>query len=518
MYSNYISNLLLLFYEYNIDFTILKLAKILVASLVRNDAELSKFLLKDKRFGLPVILKCCDILDSRRLLNQVEKKLHKIKNKTKISKNKTFIYNLKCLNEGVNMSLNKSKIKFIKNNWIVNIPKNELELMALIYPKKNWKSLIDLFHLHPSDFKLEWFTKYIFCNEYPEGSIIDICKKLDKNNIEEVNNIYKLPYDFLRLKFKPLLSNNILDFVFDYTPLKDILKRWDEIKTPNNVNKIVGRILNEDNIDMPYGELMKRIQNFKENNYNNIVNALINIAESKLGNYKLEIEQPVVVFGDASSSMQIAIKTSSIITSILTKLCDAKMHLFRGYDEKIENPPKNVSEVLEILGKFTAGGCTAPAASLYPYYINKEIVKTFVIVSDEEENTSYDGKIFYNDKTGSFAEIYKKYRTEVYPAKLVFVSFLRSTIYGCMVRHLKEIIPDIDKDIIQFTFSSTNPDLRKLDELLNVLSIDTLYYEEKCNNINNSINDISKEILFNETNISKLLSNNIDVDEIFITI
>ena len=29
---------------------------------------------------------------------------------------------------------------------------------------------------------------------------------------------------------------------------------------------------------------------------------------------------------------------------------------------------------------------TIPAASLYPYYENKEVVKTFVIVTDEGEN------------------------------------------------------------------------------------------------------------------------------------
>jgi len=33
-----------------------------------------------------------------------------------------------------------------------------------------------------------------------------------------------------------------------------------------------------------------------------------------------------------------------------------------------------------------AGGGTTPAASLWPFYEKKEIVKTFIIVTDEEEN------------------------------------------------------------------------------------------------------------------------------------
>lgn len=37
--------------------------------------------------------------------------------------------------------------------------------------------------------------------------------------------------------------------------------------------------------------------------------------------------------------------------------------------------------------EITATGGTSPAASLWPFYERKEVVKTFVIVTDEEENT-----------------------------------------------------------------------------------------------------------------------------------
>ena len=39
--------------------------------------------------------------------------------------------------------------------------------------------------------------------------------------------------------------------------------------------------------------------------------------------------------------------------------------------------------------KITASGATAPAASLWPFYEKKEVVKTFVIATDEEENTGF---------------------------------------------------------------------------------------------------------------------------------
>lgn len=46
-------------------------------------------------------------------------------------------------------------------------------------------------------------------------------------------------------------------------------------------------------------------------------------------------------------------------------------------------------QVLKLAVTTRADGGTAPAASLWPFYERKEVVKTFIIVTDEEENTSY---------------------------------------------------------------------------------------------------------------------------------
>jgi hypothetical protein len=151
------------------------------------------------------------------------------------------------------------------------------------------------------------------------------------------------------------------------------------------------------------------------------------------------------------------------------------MHLFREKDELIKESPKNVSDVLNMMAKFQANGGTNPAASLNPYLQRKEIVKTFILVTDEEEN----GKI--NNQT--FTDLFKQYRETVYPANLVFVSFLKTNQDGQMVRELKNKIPGIEKDIIQFILSNKNPDLRKLDELLNTLSIESEYYNMKYNQL-----------------------------------
>lgn len=491
-YNEYMTNLTLLFDEYNYDFTIIKLAKILTTSLIRQDKSLAEYLLKKEKYDLPVILKTCEILDSRRLYNQLDKKTDKIKNKKKLSKHKTILANLQALNEGINMSLTNAKINFIRDHWIRQIPKEKLEYMALLYPTNHWKRLIDLFHLKPSDFQLDWFSVYIFSNEYPKNSIIHICKTIEKENIKKIISQYQLPYDFLRLKYKKLLAEDVMETIFDYTPLHNIIRHWESFNTKRNMEMIMTRINNGETIDMPYGELMKRIQMLnQDDNSKQLVEKLLSIAENYLLNYKMEIDQPVVVLGDASSSMDIAIRTSSIITSILARLCQAKMHLFRSNDEVIENPPTNVKEVLESMSKYKAYGTTSPVASLVPYYKNKEVVKTFVIVTDEIENSDEEGN--FDFKGGFFAKLFKEYREHVYPSKLVFVSFLENNKDGPMVASLKREIPEIEKDIIQFRMNVKKPDLRKLDELLRVLDMYTSSYENKYNNLLSNITQKDNE-------------------------
>lgn len=516
-YSEYVSNLLLLFYEYNIEFTILQLSKILVAAMLRYDLDFAKFLLTDKRYDLPTILKTCDILDSERLYKQLNKKTEKLKDKKKVAKHKSVLANLKALNEGTDgLSLTKARIKFLKNNWLKNLPKEQLEFMALLYPTKSWKRLIDLFHLKPNDFQLDWFTTYIFTKEAPENSIVAICNNINVDNCKEILNKYKLPYDFLRLKYKELLTEEILQIILDYTKIEDIIRHWSSFNSEINIIKLKERLNGGEEINMPYGELMKRIQMLdhdKTNKEDEIIQILINIAEKKLLKYKVNIEEPVVVLGDASASMDVAVKTSSIITSILCKLCNAKMHLFRDKDEIIENPPTNVKEVLEVMKKFKAYNATSPAASLFPYYERKEIVKTFIIVTDEEENTPVNGGYIHDwtklDGEGLFTDTFKKYREEVYPAKIVFVSFLNSNKDGMMVAQLKKSIPNIEKDLTQFIMSGRNPDLRKLDEMLNTLSMKTDYYDDKCERLMNIVEKADKTTLFNKTFILDILDDNI---------
>ena len=124
--------------------------------------------------------------------------------------------------------------------------------------------------------------------------------------------------------------------------------------------------------------------------------------------------------------------------------------------------------MLEVAVKVNASGSTAPAACLYPYFEKKETIKTFVIVTDEEENTSCNGY--------KFCPLFKKYYETVYPAKLVFVSFLKSQHQtGQMVKELKSL----GMNPMQFVFNQARPDLTKLDNLLGLLSSSSVAFNDE---------------------------------------
>ncbi|CAF4315861.1 unnamed protein product, partial [Rotaria sordida] len=148
---------------------------------------------------------------------------------------------------------------------------------------------------------------------------------------------------------------------------------------------------------------------------------LLLIAEAQLVKIKLSLESPVAVMGDASGSMQVAIRTATILLSLLTAVCSAKLNFFNTEMFLPTFTPKTIEDVLTLALTTTAGGGTANAAGLVSYYDNKDVIKTFVMVTDEEENA--DARIADGTST-RFFDLFMKYRAEIYPAKLVFISFL----------------------------------------------------------------------------------------------
>jgi len=187
---------------------------------------------------------------------------------------------------------------------------------------------------------------------------------------------------------------------------------------------------------------------------------LIPIAEKRLSTIELLLERPVAVLGDGSYSMDVAIRTATIISSVLTVLSEAELKFFNV--EPVEPPryPTNAMEVIEVASNVAADGMTASACALWPYYSQKKKVKFFVLVTDEIENQKYRQQWYFPD-------LFLKYYEEVYPAKLIFVSFLENpNNKGRMVKSLE----NMGFEVLQFRLDGNRPDLTKLDTLLGLLS------------------------------------------------
>jgi len=454
-------------------------ARALAAAIARHDHDLSKVMLKmPDVFGMVEVTKALSMLDAKRQLKISEKRLEKLTamkgelaykvKDGKFSKLKNKIGNLQALK--VNGSLSGAVARQIKK-WTATIPKSDLEFYALHFPKEPWKQVADLCHLNPKkDFQLDWFLGYCFGGEAPQDSLVYNCSKITKENLNEVLQSIEIPYAYLK-KLKDWFDDTSKLLIAQKQDLTTIIWWYEDLICPE-VRKIIDEKLNVgESVSFSYGKLMERIFTLNKNASNkHIVDKLIEQAEKQLRDISLTLKSPIAVLGDKSSSMQVCVTTSNIIASLLAMICDAHINFFDS--DLVEAPfyPSNVQSVLKLSETIRAGRTTAPAASLWPFYEKKEKVNTFIMVTDEEENTSY--------KDHRFAELFKKYTEEVHKAEMVFVSFLRSQhADGEMVRELikKEIVKS--DEIKQFKFDPTRPDLTKLDNMFAILSTSGDWYE-----------------------------------------
>ena len=114
---------------------------------------------------------------------------------------------------------------------------------------------------------------------------------------------------------------------------------------------------------------------------------------------------------------------------------------------------------------------TAPAASLYPYYIDKKKIDVFIVVTDEEENGTHLGQWRSSNNGFMFAELFKKYLEEINPmTKLVFISFTNTGIKGQMENEINKVIPFYSENMLIFKFDTHRPDLTKLDKIIAQIS------------------------------------------------
>eukprot|EP01117_Protostelium_nocturnum_P010284 TRINITY_DN3699_c0_g1_i2.p1 TRINITY_DN3699_c0_g1~~TRINITY_DN3699_c0_g1_i2.p1 ORF type:complete len:703 (+),score=279.52 TRINITY_DN3699_c0_g1_i2:170-2278(+) len=264
------------------------------------------------------------------------------------------------------------------------------------------------------------------------------------------------------------LTLSMKEAIAAYSPVDTIIW-WHEDLQCSAVDAALVKRLKEEEITFGYGKLMERMLYAKSNGYP-FLEQLMPIAEKRLNSLSLPLEKPVVVCGDASGSMQVAVKTATIISSLLTVLTSAELRFFRTFNEMPPVQPRTIKEVLRVADEVRADGGTTPAACLFESYKKKEVVKCFVIVTDEEENGHIEGM--------NWATLFKKYREEVCAdTKLVFISFLRNP------KDKGQMMTDLEKDEIrpmQFKLNSSKPDLTKMDTFLAHLSSESTEFKKNA--------------------------------------
>lgn len=415
-------------------------------------------------FGLTEVLKAVNLLDSGRKVRVLERrlallqKLPKVRTRTK-GKVTASINDLK--RDPVTGSLSGALCRHIRG-WVRTLTKEELQFFAVHLPKEPWKELADLLHLNPkTDFAEDWFLGVAFGEPAPAGSAVAASQSLAPDNVLETARVFNLPYTFLR-KHRDLLSQEVLAQVARYTPLETLLWWYEEFRSPEVDVIIQEKLQGGEPLKMGYGKLMERLLTFKALGAP-FLQAMIPAAEEKLVSFRLPLEPPVVCFGDASYSMDVAIRVSTIIASVMAAITSADLRFFNTESLAPPKMPRTIEDVLDLTMSVRADKLTAPAVALMEYLEKRIPVKTFVVVTDEVENLPHA------ESGEFFAQLFYRYRREVEPtAQLVFVSFLpNQNVKGRMVRALEQlgIAP-----LFEMRLDGTRPDLTKLDSMLVALS------------------------------------------------
>ncbi|XP_062598671.1 uncharacterized protein LOC134260104 [Saccostrea cucullata] len=402
--------------------------KALAAAWARGDHELAETLLQRKElFSVVEVSKAIALLDSGRQARVFEKKHKRLqiqKNNvtpSTMGKLKSDIDNLMKLKPSTG-SASGAICKHVKR-WTRTLTKQELEFFALHFPVDLWKRLADICHFHPvKDFSVPWFLPFCFGETPPEGSLVHKFRSIRQSNINEVLLDHNIPYTKVR-PFITYLTDEIKGKIAKHEEKLDtILWYYEELKCPQVDREVEIRLQKEDPVTLALGKLLERILMLRLMQAGEPLNAeeemvrilqswdwealaegpgeimytpdpdiakfstkLSELAQERLANIKFSLDAPVVILGDKSGSMDVAIRTSSIIGGILAVITSAKLVFFDHKSHPAPYIPSTVQEVCNLAMEIKAEGGTCPAAALLPFYQRKEVVKTFVIVTDEEE-------------------------------------------------------------------------------------------------------------------------------------
>jgi hypothetical protein len=222
-------------------------------------------------------------------------------------------------------------------------------------------------------------------------------------------------------------------------PLETLIWWYHELKSPAVQRILAERIAAGEEIlgsRCNYGKLMERILYFRQE-ARDLANNCLPAAEKMLrtlqSNTKCTTSDiRLAVLGDASGSMEVAIKCAACLGSLLSATLRSDLLFFNETSFPPSVVPRSAKDTVNVVEETKAVGGTCMAAGLWPYYHKKEKVDLFVLVSDEGENEKFEGL--------DFAELLLRYQQEVSAsAKVVLVSFLPAGQKGKIEERLEQV-------------------------------------------------------------------------------
>ena len=345
---------------------------------------------------------------------------------------------------------------------IARVPASKLEYFALQLPREPWQELADLTHVNPkTGVQLPWFMPRAFGEPVPSDTIVHACRHMTAETALAIIKRWRPPYSFVRVHVRfHQLPRECKEEIARYAPMDTCLWWHHELYTPGLDAILAARIQHDGHLpNLSYGKLMERLLYLSQRHPDSpLIQHLLPQAEQQLRGLDLQLESPVAVLGDASYSMDVAIRVSVIISSVLCALTEGELRFFNTESTRPLREPRTAADVLEVASTTRADKQTAPAAALEEFYRSKRVVKSFVVVTDEKENVKHNGLYFH--------QLFYKYYTEVYPARIIFVSFLEPNQTGIMAQALR----DLGISPLQFSLDARLPDLTKLDSILGLLT------------------------------------------------
>ncbi|MCA9718452.1 MAG: hypothetical protein KC468_27525 [Myxococcales bacterium] len=476
--ADYVATLLMLL-EFGVELSPGVRSRALAAAWARRDSALADHLLSRDAWGLAEVVRALQLLDSGRQARALERRVTRLEQdgrtrKRRLGPLRSQLADLR--REGHAGSLSGALARRVRR-WVSTIPADKLEYYAITFPFEPWRRLADLLHLAPSDFQLTWFLGHVFGEPAPRGTMTAACGEVDADRLADVARAHHVPYSYLRTRALPAPAA-LREAVASYESLDTLLWFYEELRCEATDQRIAARLEAGETPEFGYGKLIERLLALRDLKVS-FWTQLLPVADRMLQGVRLPLDPPVVVLGDASSSMTSAIRVATIIGSLLTVFSRADLRFFNH--ELIEPPvvPRTIHDVLTVTDTVKATGSTAPAAALWPSLSRRELVRSFVVVTDEEENTQCQGQ--------RFDAMYKRYREQVFPAQATFVSFIRQQSEGQMVRALRlQELP-----CRQFRLDNQRPDLTKLDSILGMMATDGPLFAERVETVAGWLGDAS---------------------------